>query len=108
MKVMYLDMGTFAGVKDFVERLQKEEKVLDVVFLNAGVQTFPGFAPTVSKDGWEMTLQVNSLSTILLGLLLLPWLKTVGKGEARMGFTGSGRMYSFALRMCLSCANWAV
>lgn len=99
MKVIHLDMATFAGVKDFVGRLEKEESVIDVVFLNAGVQSFPGYAPTVSEDGWEMTLQVNTLSSILLGVLLLPWMKTAGKGKAHMAFTGSGSMCS-DLSMC--------
>ena len=101
VKVMHLEMGTFAGVKDFVDRLKKEESVIDLVLLNAGVQNFPGYPATVSKDGWENTLQVNTLSTLLLGVLLLPWMKVAGRGKAHMGFTGSGSGFSIHIPSCL-------
>lgn len=91
VKVMHLDMGTFAGVKEFADQISKEEKVIDAVFLNAGVQNMPGYAPTISKEGWENSLQVNTLSTALLAILLLPWIKNAGKGKAHLSFTGSGR-----------------
>lgn len=42
------------------------------------------------KEGYEETIQVNVLSTALLGLLLLPWMKEVGRGKAHLGFVTSG------------------
>lgn len=67
-----LDMNSFVSVKQFVERVNAELSTLDVALLNAGV-----IQPTyiASPDGWEEMLQVNTLSTILLGLLLLPKLR---------------------------------
>jgi NAD(P)-dependent dehydrogenase (short-subunit alcohol dehydrogenase family) len=84
-----LDMSTFAGVKSFVDKLKEEVKAIDVVLLNAGVlkKTYD-----VSPDGWEETLQVNTLSTISLGLLLLPWMescRTPGRNQ-HLGFVTSG------------------
>ena len=35
-------------------------------------------------------MQVNVLSTALLALLLLPWLKSAGRGKAHLGIVGSG------------------
>lgn len=93
--MMLLDMSTLGAVKEFADQVTREVKVIDVVYLNAGVQNFPGYAPTVSKDGWEETLQVNAWSTVLLGLLLLPWLKVAGRGKARLSFTGSGSKFFF-------------
>jgi NAD(P)-dependent dehydrogenase (short-subunit alcohol dehydrogenase family) len=87
VEVMYLDMSTFAGVREFAEKVKEKVRCIDTVFLNAGVQNVSG---SVSKEGWENTLQVNVLSTALLALLLLPWMKTAGKGKAHLAFTGSG------------------
>lgn len=87
VQVMHLDMGTFKGVADFADRVTDEMLRIDFVLLNAGVQNMKG---AVSDDGWENTLQVNVLSTALLGLLLLPWMKIAGKGQARLGIVGSG------------------
>lgn len=46
--------------------------MLDAVLLNAGVYQV---SYELSKHGWEQTLQVNTLSTVLLAMLLLPTLK---------------------------------
>jgi len=86
---MYLDMLTFQGVVDFAEQVKREIKVIDVVYLNAGVLNMKG-AKVVSPEGWEVAMQINVLSTALLAILLLPWLKVAGKGEAHLAFTGSG------------------
>jgi len=91
VQVRELDMSTFAGVKTFVDSLKEDVKTIDVVLLNAGVykKTYD-----LSPDGWEETLQVNTLSTILLGLLLLPWMKTSppeGGKTQHLGFVSSER-----------------
>jgi NAD(P)-dependent dehydrogenase (short-subunit alcohol dehydrogenase family) len=89
IQVRELDMSTFAGVKKFVDSLKEDVKQIDVVLLNAGVykKTYD-----VSPDEWEETLQVNTLSTISLGLLLLPWMKTCQSsgGRQHLGFVSSG------------------
>lgn len=69
--VMTLDMSSFAGVRQFVATLQSRFSRLDGVVLNAGTM---GPKYRQSPDGWEETLQVNALSTLLLGVLLLPLL----------------------------------
>lgn len=76
--VWKLDMDSFASVKAFAERVDRELERLDVALLNAGVvmRTFQK-----SPEGWEETLQVNVLSTALLALLLLPKLRA-SKSEA--------------------------
>lgn len=60
---------------------------MDIVLLNAGAMntTF-----NLSEEGYEETIQVSVLSTALLALLLLPWMKTAGKGKAHLGFVTSG------------------
>ncbi|KAJ5097662.1 hypothetical protein N7456_008383 [Penicillium angulare] len=71
VKLYELDMGTFASVKSFANTISKEPD-LDITILNAGIA-----APSwkLSPEGYEMSLQVNVLSTALLGILLLPRLK---------------------------------
>ena len=69
---MTLDMGSFGTVKAFADELKSRFQTLDGAILNAGLSTAKYNA---SPDGWEQTLQVNTLSTTYLGLLLLDILK---------------------------------
>ncbi|KAL1968278.1 hypothetical protein VTN77DRAFT_2113 [Rasamsonia byssochlamydoides] len=72
VKVWHLDQNSFQSVREFVERVNNEIPQLDVALLNAGLLHREY---VVSPDGWEETLQVNTLSTALLALLLLPKLR---------------------------------
>ncbi|KAG0646351.1 Short chain dehydrogenase atnD [Hyphodiscus hymeniophilus] len=87
VKVMLLDMSTLASTKQFADQIKREVKTIDYLLLNAGLlnTTFQQ-----GQEGFEETIQVNVLSTALLGLLLLPWIKEAGKGKAHMGFVTSG------------------
>jgi NAD(P)-dependent dehydrogenase (short-subunit alcohol dehydrogenase family) len=89
IRVWVLDMDTFAGVQGFMEAWKNDVKEIDIVLLNAG--THP-FVYQESPEGWEMGLQVNTLSTTLLGLLMLQWMRLVKKqGQTQhLGFVGSG------------------
>jgi NAD(P)-dependent dehydrogenase (short-subunit alcohol dehydrogenase family) len=89
VQVRMLDMGSFQNVKKFVDELERDVKTIDVVLLNAGVLSFDF---EKSPDGWETDLQVNVLSTALLGLLLLPWMQAVKKDgqQQHLGIVGSG------------------
>nr|GAT59591.1 predicted protein [Mycena chlorophos] len=76
LEVWVLDMGSWKSVKAFAERANNELERLDGALLNAGLNT-PKWQ--VTGDGWENILQVNTLATGLLGVLLLPILqKTAG------------------------------
>ncbi|KAK4069069.1 hypothetical protein Trihar35433_5648 [Trichoderma harzianum] len=67
--VWIIDLASFASVKAFADRATKELSSIDIALLNAAVDKAQ-FGLT--KDGWEETLQVNTLATALLALLLLP------------------------------------
>ncbi|KAI9692845.1 MAG: hypothetical protein M1822_004839 [Bathelium mastoideum] len=72
---MELDMSRYASCVAFVNELKKlyaGQRGLDVVVLNAG-SINPKFMK--SPEGWETTIQNNTLSTTLLGLLLVSWMK---------------------------------
>ena len=64
-----LELGSFASVKAFATRVKDELDTVDILLENAGVIS-PTWGQT--EDGWETVLQVNVLSTFLLGLLLMP------------------------------------
>jgi len=66
--VWELDMGSYPSIQAFAERAEELER-LDVVVLNAGVYIVDY---KKSRYGWEETLQINAISTALLGILLLP------------------------------------
>ncbi|KAL4818125.1 hypothetical protein BDW67DRAFT_22403 [Aspergillus spinulosporus] len=72
VQVWELEMNSFQSVKDFAARVEGL-KQLDVALLNAGIWNREFNAST---EGWEETLQVNTLSTSLLALLLLPKLRS--------------------------------
>lgn len=87
VKMMELDMSTFADVKAFADKVKRELKSIDYVLLNAGMlsTTF-----RLGKEGYEESIEVNTLSTTLLALLLLPWIKVAGYGKAHLGVVTSG------------------
>ncbi|KIW74441.1 hypothetical protein Z517_12381 [Fonsecaea pedrosoi CBS 271.37] len=68
---MVLNMGSFAEVRNFAETLKSIFPAIDGAILNAGMLNGKYVQ---SSDGWEETLQVNTLSTFLLGILVLPLL----------------------------------
>lgn len=80
VEVWPLDMSSFQSVVEFAARVNSEfkDRKLDVVVLNAGVMHRDYVR---SEDGWEDTLQVNTLSTALLAGLLLPTLQQHGSTE---------------------------
>ncbi|KAJ7117720.1 hypothetical protein C8R44DRAFT_626852 [Mycena epipterygia] len=99
--VWALDMADFSSVVKFAERAKTTLTRLDGAVLNAGIQ---GWKWGMTADGWEKILQVNVLSTGLLGVLLLPLLESTAKlpplvdDDSQMPphltFTGSGGMFA--------------
>ncbi|MCJ1463965.1 hypothetical protein MMC07_002575 [Pseudocyphellaria aurata] len=75
LQVWELDMDSHQSIDDFAKRVDRELDRLDVVVLNAGVVS-KRF--TLLAQGWEKMLQINTLSTALLALLLTPKLKASG------------------------------
>ncbi|PWY68277.1 short-chain dehydrogenase/reductase family protein [Aspergillus eucalypticola CBS 122712] len=73
IQVWQLEMNSFQSVKSFANRVNEELHQVDIALLNAGIWN-RDFG--VSPEGWEETLQVNTLSTSLLALLLLPKLRS--------------------------------
>lgn len=71
LEVWELDMMSYDSVCAFAE-LAHELEHLDIAILNAGVRRS---SYQTGQQGWEEGLQVNTLSTVLLGVLLLPKLK---------------------------------
>ena len=71
LEVWQLDMNSFDSVVAFAKRAETLDH-LSVALLNAGLRKTEF---SQSKEGWEEDLQVHVLSSILLGILLLPKLK---------------------------------
>ncbi|KAJ5652002.1 hypothetical protein N7507_009428 [Penicillium longicatenatum] len=78
VQVWELEMNNFQSVKDFTSRVNKELPQLDIALLNAGLWNREY---TLAPDGSEETLKVNTLSTSLLALLLLPKLRESSGAE---------------------------
>jgi NAD(P)-dependent dehydrogenase (short-subunit alcohol dehydrogenase family) len=90
IEVWPLDMSSYDSIKAFAEKASTHLDRIDVALLNAGVHNR---YYEQSPYGWEGTLQVNTLSTILLALLLIPKLKSskTSKHTAILEITSSGR-----------------
>jgi len=76
IQLVQLDMGTYSSVERFAKDVTDRFSVIHAAILNAGV------APPshkLSKEGWEMSLQVNVVSTAYLAILLLPKLRESGR-----------------------------
>jgi NAD(P)-dependent dehydrogenase (short-subunit alcohol dehydrogenase family) len=88
VKAMELDMSTFSQTKEFADKMKEEVKEINYVLLNAGcINT----SFKLGKEGFEEEIQIHVLSTALLAILLLPWMKLTGRGKAHLGFVTSGR-----------------
>ncbi|KAI3322945.1 short-chain dehydrogenase/reductase [Xylariaceae sp. AK1471] len=71
--VLTVDLTSFDSVQAFIVNLKKIVNKLDIALLNAGLGN-PSYEK--SPSGWEMAVQVNVLSTALMGVLLLPLLRS--------------------------------
>ena len=71
LEVWELDMMSYDSVEAFANRANELDH-LDIAVLNAGTRRVKFIQ---SKHGWEEDIQVNTLSTTLLAILLLPKLK---------------------------------
>ena len=70
-----LDLSTFASVRAFVKRMQEAGRPVAALINNAGVMMRH---EEYSVDGYEMTTQVNFLSTALLSMLMAPLIQEGG------------------------------
>ena len=73
VQVWELDMDNFTSIDAFARRVDTSLPKLDIVVLNAGVVSRRYEA---SSEGWEKMLQINTISTALLSILLLPKLRS--------------------------------
>ena len=96
VEVWHLDLLDYDSICAFAKRCKEELERLDVAILNAGVYSA---SYRQSKYGWEETLQVNTLSTALLALFLLPKLQASKKKDHTpvLEFVSSGRHYATTL-----------
>lgn len=67
-KVWALDLASYDSVRAFVKRAVRELDRIDALIENAGVATYQ----RVMGEGHLVDVTVNVLSTLLLGVLLLP------------------------------------
>lgn len=90
VQVWALDLASYASVRAFAARAEAELERLDAVVCNAGMYVYKsGFS---RAEGGEVTITVNVVSTLLLGVLLLPKLRATSvryEKEAVLTFTGS-------------------
>lgn len=70
-----LDLSSYASVIAFAKRAIEKLDRIDVVIENAGVAS----GERIMKEGHLLTITVNVISTILLGVVLLPKLKESGE-----------------------------
>lgn len=78
-----VDLSTFASVKDFADRVNKRIPALHVVQLAAGISPW---TYSKSPENYELSLQVDVLSTTLMALLLLPKLRQTAAMPSPDGF----------------------
>ncbi|KAI8934612.1 hypothetical protein NX059_008305 [Plenodomus lindquistii] len=89
LEVWELDMMDYGSLATFARRAEQLDHI-DMVALNAGARRVPFIQ---SQYGWEEDLQVNTLSTTLLAILLLPKLRASRQQTGRtpiLEFVNSG------------------
>mmetsp|Transcript_12540 Transcript_12540/g.18740 ORF Transcript_12540/g.18740 Transcript_12540/m.18740 type:complete len:331 (+) Transcript_12540:47-1039(+) len=78
LKLLQLDLADYESINKFVEEFSKEHKTLDVLVNNAGI--VPKFHYRASKYGYELTFQINYLSTYVLTEALLKYMEDTKSG----------------------------
>ncbi|XP_061565305.1 retinol dehydrogenase 13-like [Cololabis saira] len=68
----HLDLASMKSIREFAERIKREEKNVDILINNAGVMRCPAWK---TDDGFDMQFGVNHLGHFLLTNLLLEKLK---------------------------------
>jgi len=94
VEVWQLDMLDYDSIQGFARRCSALPH-LEIAVLSAGVSGTPTFSVNPST-GHEETIQVNYLSTALLGILLLPILKKASKAgqAARLTMVASATAFT--------------
>lgn len=80
LDVWHVDLASYESVKLFVSRVEKELDRVDAVVENAAV----ALDKWVVKEGRESSLTVNVFATVLMAVLLLPYLQ---RTAAKFGIT---------------------
>jgi NAD(P)-dependent dehydrogenase (short-subunit alcohol dehydrogenase family) len=96
--VWQLDLASYASVMDFASKAKKELDRIDGLVENAGVMLDKW---TVAGRGMETCMTVNVISTIFLGILLMPVLMESAKRHntnPRIVFLVSGLGFQSAAR----------
>ncbi|MBO4870429.1 MAG: SDR family NAD(P)-dependent oxidoreductase [Muribaculaceae bacterium] len=76
IQVLQLELSSFAQVLDFVERFKALGRPVAALINNAS--TLPRHSK-ISPDGYEHTIQVNFLSTVLLSMAMYPLMADGGR-----------------------------
>ncbi|KAL4068780.1 hypothetical protein V8B97DRAFT_814267 [Scleroderma yunnanense] len=100
-----LDLSKFDSVRAVADYMAaKEDRQLNVVVANAAVLR-QDYSSTL--DGWNLTLQVNYISTVLLSILLLPYLaeSSTPDSPSRLVFVSSLAHY-FGGRLLKDAGTW--
>jgi NAD(P)-dependent dehydrogenase (short-subunit alcohol dehydrogenase family) len=71
IRVLELDLASFASVKRAAATVLSESTRLDILMLNAGIMAVP---PALTADGYELQFGTNHMGHALLTKLLLPLL----------------------------------
>ncbi|EQL29140.1 hypothetical protein RJZ56_007141 [Blastomyces dermatitidis] len=80
IQLIELDMSRYQSIEKFFQQVNRRFTVVHAAVLNAGVFQR---SYELSTEGWEMSIQVNAISTAYLGILLLPKLRETGLSTGR-------------------------
>lgn len=76
IQLVQLDMSNYTSIEKFAKQVSEQFPIIHAAVLNAGLAPA---AHKLSQEGWEMSVQVNAISTAYLAILLLPKLRACGK-----------------------------
>jgi len=105
-----LDLSNFSSVHSFASRVLAQQRAVDVLINNAGIDHSPAFLSPVTADGFERVYQTNYLGHFLLTELLLPALRRSKAGKVinvASGAAYSGCSWASRSSGCMaSAAEW--
>lgn len=88
VEVEELELGSFASIRAFAERVLAKHPKLDVIINNAGVMASPYME---TKDGFELQFGSNHLGHFLMTTLLMP---ALGEGSRVVALSSSAHQFA--------------
>lgn len=105
--VWVLDMSSRSSIRAFAERAGQELNRIDAIILNAGVDLMRYEKVSEEDGGYELSIMVNVVGTVVLAVLMVPILraKALPQSPPRVTIVGSSVQFAVDYQLVVDAAT---